>query len=142
MRMAQVMCVLKTGLFSFIVGIALACSGTTGPSSGTRWGGVSGSGGATEQGGAAGSGGTTVQGDATGSSGASSSCSGSQTLGTWTATNWTASSSYFNLYASQNTVLARNWDSLVGGQMFLTTDEATSWTQISSADSDIDINPS
>jgi photosystem II stability/assembly factor-like uncharacterized protein len=57
----------------------------------------------------------------------------------WIQTNWTASNSFFNLYACQDKIFARTWDSFNGGCMFLTTDEGANWTQISSADSDIDI---
>jgi hypothetical protein len=57
----------------------------------------------------------------------------------WTQTNWPASNSFFSLYISQGKVFARIWDSLNGGRMFLTTDDGANWTQISSADSDIDI---
>lgn len=57
----------------------------------------------------------------------------------WIQTNWPASNSFFSLYTCQDKVFARIWDSLNGGRMFLTTDEGANWTQISSADSDIDI---
>jgi photosystem II stability/assembly factor-like uncharacterized protein len=57
----------------------------------------------------------------------------------WIQTNWPASNSFFSLYTSQDKVFARIWDSLNGGRMFLTTDDGANWTQISSADSDIDI---
>jgi hypothetical protein len=57
----------------------------------------------------------------------------------WTQTNWPTSNSFFSLYASQGKVLARIWDSLNGGRVFLTTDDGANWTQISSADSNIDI---
>jgi hypothetical protein len=57
----------------------------------------------------------------------------------WVQTNWPESNSFFNLYTSQGMVFARTWDSLNGGRMFLTDDNGTNWTQISSADSDIDI---
>jgi len=57
----------------------------------------------------------------------------------WTQTNWPASNSFFSLYTFQDKVFARIWDSLNGGRMFLTIDDGTNWTQISSADSDIDI---
>ena len=57
----------------------------------------------------------------------------------WTRTNWSASNSLFDLYSSQDLVFARTWDALDGGRVFLTADEGTSWTQIGSADSDIDI---
>ena len=59
--------------------------------------------------------------------------------GGWTQTNWTASNSLFNLYSSQDKVFARIWDSFNGGRMFLTSDEGINWTQISSADTSIDI---
>jgi photosystem II stability/assembly factor-like uncharacterized protein len=57
----------------------------------------------------------------------------------WIRTNWPASNSFFSLYTNQDKVFARIWDSLNGGRMFLTTDDGASWTQISSADSNIDI---
>ena len=57
----------------------------------------------------------------------------------WIQTNWSASNSFFDLYTSQDMVFARTWDSLNGGRMFLTADNGATWTQISSADSDIDI---
>jgi hypothetical protein len=57
----------------------------------------------------------------------------------WVQTDWPASSSFFSLYTSQDKVLARTWDSLNGGRVFLTADDGANWTQISSADSDIDI---
>jgi hypothetical protein len=57
----------------------------------------------------------------------------------WVQTDWPAGNSFFNLYTSQDRVLARTWDSLNGGRMFLTDDNGTNWTQLSSADSDIDI---
>jgi hypothetical protein len=57
----------------------------------------------------------------------------------WTQTNWSTSSSFFSLYAGQDRVFARTWDSLVGGRMFLTADSGANWAQIGSADSDIDI---
>jgi hypothetical protein len=57
----------------------------------------------------------------------------------WIQTNWPASNSFFSLYSSQDRVFARTWDSLNGGRMFLTADDGANWTQISSADSDIDI---
>jgi predicted glutamine amidotransferase len=57
----------------------------------------------------------------------------------WIPTNWPASDSFFSLYTSQDKVFARTWDSLYGGRMFLTADDGANWTQISSADSDIDI---
>lgn len=57
----------------------------------------------------------------------------------WIQTNWPASNSFFNLYTSQDKVFARIWDSLNGGSMYLTTDDGTNWTQIASADSNIDI---
>jgi hypothetical protein len=57
----------------------------------------------------------------------------------WTQTNWPASNSFFSLYAGQGKVFARIWDSLNGGRVFLTTDDGANWSQISSADSSIDI---
>lgn len=57
----------------------------------------------------------------------------------WMQTNWPESNSFFDLYTRQDTVFARIWDSLNGGRMFLTANSGASWTQISSADSDIDV---
>ena len=57
----------------------------------------------------------------------------------WTQTNWPGSNSFFDIYTSQDMVFARTWDSLNGGRMFLSVDNGVNWTQISSADSDIDI---
>ena len=57
----------------------------------------------------------------------------------WTLTNWSASNSFFNLYATPSSVVARTWDTLNGGRAFLTADSGATWTQISSADTDIDI---
>ena len=57
----------------------------------------------------------------------------------WTQTNWPASNSLFNLYSCQDKVFARIWDSFNGGRMFLTSNKGINWTQISSADTNIDI---
>jgi hypothetical protein len=57
----------------------------------------------------------------------------------WVQTNWPAGNSFFNLYTKNDMVFARTWDSLIGGRVFLTDDNGTKWTQIGSADSDIDI---
>jgi len=57
----------------------------------------------------------------------------------WIQTNWPASNSYFSLYSSQDKVFARIWDTLNGGRVFLTADNGANWTQISSAEPDIDI---
>jgi hypothetical protein len=57
----------------------------------------------------------------------------------WIQKNWPAGNSFFNLSSSNNKVFARTWDSFNGGSTFLATDDSTNWTQISSADSSIDI---
>jgi hypothetical protein len=57
----------------------------------------------------------------------------------WVQTNWPAGDSFFSLCTSQGMIFARTWDSLNGGRVFLTADDGTNWTQISSADSDIDV---
>ena len=57
----------------------------------------------------------------------------------WVQTNWSASNSFFSLYTSQAMVFARTWDALNGGRMFLTSDNGATWTQIGSADTDMDI---
>ncbi len=57
----------------------------------------------------------------------------------WVQTDWPTGSSFFNLCSSKNKVFARTWDSFNGGSMFLTTGDGTNWTQIGSADNDIDI---
>jgi hypothetical protein len=57
----------------------------------------------------------------------------------WTQTNWPASTSYFNLYASQDRVFAKTWDSINGGRMYITADNGTNWTQVAPADGNFDI---
>ena len=57
----------------------------------------------------------------------------------WTQTNWSASNSYFSLSTGQDWVFARTWDSLNGGRVFITGDSGANWTQIGSADSEMDI---
>lgn len=57
----------------------------------------------------------------------------------WMQTNWQESNIFFDLYANQDIVFARIWDSYNGGRMFFTDDNGTNWAQISSTDSDIDI---
>ncbi len=57
----------------------------------------------------------------------------------WIQTNWPATNSYFSLYAAQNKVFARIWDTFNGGRVFLTADDGENWAQISSAEPDIDI---
>jgi hypothetical protein len=57
----------------------------------------------------------------------------------WTQTSWSAGNSFFDLSASQDRAFARIWDSQNGGRMFLTADGGTSWAQIGSADSQMDI---
>lgn len=59
--------------------------------------------------------------------------------GQWVKTNWSADANYFRLYADQNRIFARTWDTLSGGRMFLTADNGANWTRISSADSSIGI---
>jgi photosystem II stability/assembly factor-like uncharacterized protein len=57
----------------------------------------------------------------------------------WVKTNWSASTGFFELYSGRNTVFARTWDTINGGQMFLTADSGETWTRIGSADNDVDI---
>ncbi len=57
----------------------------------------------------------------------------------WVQTNWPAGNSFFDLYTGQGMVFARIWDSFNGGRVFFTDNNGANWTQISSADSDIDI---
>jgi hypothetical protein len=64
---------------------------------------------------------------------------GTPTSAQWTPTNWSAGNSFFDLYASQDRAFARIWDALNGGRTLLTADGGTSWTQIGSADTDMDI---
>lgn len=56
----------------------------------------------------------------------------------WSKTNWTAASSFFNLYSNQNTVIARTWDTLNAGRTFVTSDNGANWTLVA-ADSSKDI---
>jgi hypothetical protein len=144
--------------------IALACStkkgggdsGGAGSGGESARGGATGSGGAgsggeSARGGATGSGGTTAMGGATGSGGtggggspgrdAPSSQDGSSTCAAqkWTQTNWSAGNDYFRLYAGPDRIFARTWDATNGGRTFLTRDDGTTWTQIGSAEADMDI---
>ncbi len=57
----------------------------------------------------------------------------------WIQTNWPAGNSLSCLYADQNKVFARTWDSLNGGRMFFSIDNGTNWNQICPADSNNDI---
>jgi hypothetical protein len=57
----------------------------------------------------------------------------------WIQTNWSASNSFFSLYSGQDKVFARTWDSLNGGRVFFTANNGATWTQVASADTDIDI---
>jgi hypothetical protein len=56
----------------------------------------------------------------------------------WSKTNWTATSSYFDLYSNQNNVVARTWDTLNAGRTFVTSDTGANWTLVA-ADSSKDI---
>jgi hypothetical protein len=57
----------------------------------------------------------------------------------WTATNWSAGNSFFDLIASQDRAFARIWDAQNGGRTFATADGGASWGLIGAADSDMDI---
>jgi hypothetical protein len=57
----------------------------------------------------------------------------------WSATNWSAGNSFFDLTASQDRAFARIWDGQNGGRLFVTADGGTSWAQIGSADGEMDI---
>lgn len=57
----------------------------------------------------------------------------------WTKTTWPGENSYLQLFAADDVVLARTWDSLNGGRVFLTADKGRSWTLSSAAETDIDI---
>lgn len=57
----------------------------------------------------------------------------------WEQTNWSEDSRFFNLYANQDVVFARIWDTNNAGCVFFSDDKGANWTQISSAGSDIDI---
>ena len=59
--------------------------------------------------------------------------------GQWTQTNWTAGNDFFKLFAGSSRVFARTWDSLDGGRVFSTSDDGSTWTQVGSADTDLDI---
>ena len=86
-------------------------------------------------------GGTAASGGAGGNPDSTSRCGSQAALkgAQWTKTNWPADNSYFDLVAADDVVLARTWDSLNGGRVFVTTDDGASWTQSSAADTDIDI---
>jgi photosystem II stability/assembly factor-like uncharacterized protein len=57
----------------------------------------------------------------------------------WIQTNWSASNSFFSLYSGQDKVFVRTWDSLNGGRVFFTANDGASWSQVASADNEIDI---
>ncbi len=57
----------------------------------------------------------------------------------WIQTNWSEGNSFFNLYAGEEAVFARIWDSNNGGRVFFTDDNGANWALLSSADGDIDI---
>ncbi len=57
----------------------------------------------------------------------------------WAKTKWSASAGFLELYSKGNTVFTKSWDSLNGGQMFLTEDNGETWTKIASADNNVDI---
>jgi chitodextrinase len=63
----------------------------------------------------------------------------SGSAGQWTQTNWTAGNDFFKLFAGSSRVFARTWDSLDGGRVFSTSDDGATWTQVASADTDLDI---
>jgi hypothetical protein len=123
----------------------LACQGSGPSRSGT--GGLGGSSGGRDSGGAggvtsSGSGGVTSSGSGgAGNRGPGSQCGSAAALknAQWQKTNWTADSSYFQLVAAADVVLARTWDGLNGGRVFVTTDNGATWTPSSAADTDIDI---
>jgi hypothetical protein len=128
---------LRTGSVGLIMVLALACTSTSTPNK-TRVG---------TEGGSCKSGGGCDPGD----NGAPSNENGTSTRRTpallagtlppaqWAQTSWSAGNSFFRLYASQDRVFARIWDSLNGGRVFLTADGGTGWAQIGSADSEMDI---
>jgi hypothetical protein len=133
------------------LGLLVACStpkgggGTGGAGSGgtSVAGGTTGSGGAgsggTSKGGATGSGGSGSGGstgrDAPGSPDGSAACGAEK----WAQTNWSAGGDYLRLYAGPDRVVARTWDATHGGRTFLTSDQGATWTQVGSADTDMDI---
>lgn len=122
----------------------IACH-SAGPGHGTGGAGGTGalgsSGGSQASGGSSAMGGTAASGGAGGNPDSTSRCGSQAALkgAQWTKTNWAADNSYFHLVAADDVVLARTWDSLNGGRVFVTTDDGASWTQSSAADTDIDI---
>ena len=54
----------------------------------------------------------------------------------WVQTNCPIGNSFSELYANQGNVFARTWK-VDGGHLFLTEDNGTNWTEISSPESDI-----
>jgi hypothetical protein len=57
----------------------------------------------------------------------------------WVQTGWSAGNDFFSLYGSPGPVVARIWDSLNGGRLFVTSDNGATWAQIGSADSELDV---
>ncbi|MFC1490275.1 FlgD immunoglobulin-like domain containing protein [Candidatus Latescibacterota bacterium] len=48
----------------------------------------------------------------------------------WEKANWSATSSYFDLYINQSNIISRTWDTLNGDRSFLSSDNGLNWTQI------------
>ena len=107
-------------------------TGLTGGASGSSGGGIA-------------TGGTRAVGGASSTSGGSTSqlaaCNTQplQKSAQWVKTGWTGENIYFDLYSNQDLVLARVWDGLNGGRVFLTTDNGGNWSPSSAAETDIDI---
>jgi chitodextrinase len=59
--------------------------------------------------------------------------------GQWTQTSWTAGNDFFQLFTDSNRVFARTWDAVNGGRVFLTSDDGSTWTQVASADTELDL---
>ena len=57
----------------------------------------------------------------------------------WVQTNWSAGTSFFDLYAGREMIFARTWDSLNGGRLFVTADNGANWDQVASADGGVDV---
>lgn len=115
--------------------------GDTTPSGGAA--GRGGSGGSSSTGGAGASGSSGGVAASGGSGGASSAnkCEAGAALegATWSKTNWSEEVSYFQLFAADDVVLARVWDSMNGGRVFVSSDHGETWSPSSADEADTDV---
>ncbi len=82
-----------------------------------------------------------ASGGAGGSASSASKCEARAALegAAWSRTKWSEEVSYFQLFAAEDVVLARVWDGMNGGRVFVSSDNGETWSPSSAAESDTDI---